>query len=167
MKKERKSRMLSRQTIRLGSFALIAALLLVGCLLLMIGVVIEDSPAPGCIRYLGMAPIGGCFGKTAILDLTVAPQIECLAVTANNCNGGVIELQNNCVEPLYLDDVEIAPRQREILDVSHDQGQYSLYTTGWNFSEYVPQADEPLEFVGTLGNQEVRLTFTKTALLCQ
>jgi hypothetical protein len=62
----------------------------------------NDSPAPGCVEYWGPAPMGGCFGKTAILDLKVEPQTECLEIAVNNCNGGILEVSNACAEMLVL-----------------------------------------------------------------
>ena len=72
-------------------------LVLAGC------IVTKDSPAPGCRETLGFAPVGGCLGKTVILDLDVEPEVECLAIGVNNCNGGVLEVRNACSEALVLD----------------------------------------------------------------
>ena len=53
--------------------AFLLAVLLGGC------VVKKDSPAPGCVEYWGLSPLGGCFGTTAIIDLEVEPEHACLA----------------------------------------------------------------------------------------
>ena len=79
---------------------LLLALLLSGC------IVTKGSPAPGCVESIGLPMSGGCFGKTVILDLTVEPENECLVITANNCNGGVLEVENSCPETLVLGGVE-------------------------------------------------------------
>jgi hypothetical protein len=140
---------------------LVASLLLAGCL------VKKDSPAPGCVEYWGPAPMGGCFGKTAILDLQVEPEMECLQISVNNCNGGVLEVSNSCAEMLVLGQITIHPGERNVtLDLDRENGEYFLKPSDSNFSEYLPPEDEPVEIVGTMGALEVRITFTKTSELC-
>jgi hypothetical protein len=51
--------------------------------------------------------------------------------------------------------------------VEGDDGGYRLADVSSNFSDYVPEADRRVEVAGTLGEQEIRLTFTKTAKLCE
>jgi len=140
---------------------LLVSVLLTGCL------VKEDSPAPGCIEYWGPAPMGGCFGKTAILDLQVEPEMECLQISVNNCNGGVLEVSNSCAEMLVLSRITIHPRERNVtLDLDRENGEYFLRPTDSNFSEYLPPEDEPVEILGIMGALEVRIAFTKTSELC-
>ncbi len=137
------------------------ALLLQGCL------VVRDSPAPGCVERIGISPMGGCFGKTAILDLSTEPQIECLSIAANNCNGGVLEVRNGCEEALLLGGAMVEPHTSQTLDVVLEGGRHALVRAGGNFSAYVPPADERIELTGTLGEQSLRVAFTKTARLCE
>jgi len=140
---------------------LLVSVLLTGCL------VKEDSPAPGCIEYWGPAPMGGCFGKTAILDLQVEPEMECLQISVNNCNGGVLEVSNSCAEMLVLSRITIHPGERNVtLDLDRENGEYFLRPTDSNFSEYLPPEDEPVEILGIMGALEVRIAFTKTSELC-
>jgi len=137
-------------------------LLLSGC------IVVQDSPAPGCIETIGIRPIGGCFGKTAILGLTIEPDNECLAVTANNCNGGVLEVHNTCGERLILGELQVSPSESVSLDVTEEEsGEYSLSQVSSNFSGYVPETYRRIEITGTLGTQEITVAFTKTAELCK
>jgi hypothetical protein len=112
--------------------------------------------------------MGGCFGKTVILDLQVEPHLDCLTIEVNNCNGGVLEVRNACSETLLLGGLEIAPLEGPVsLDVvKGEDGQYLLTRTGSNFAEYTPQEDERIEIWGTLGQQEIRVSFTKTKELC-
>jgi hypothetical protein len=127
----------------------------------------EDSPAPGCVEYWGPAPMGGCFGKTAILDLKVEPQTECLEITVNNCNGGVLEVSNSCAEMLVLDQITVQPGELHVgLDLDKRNGEYVLKSSHSNFSEYVPAEDESVEIRGMLGAQEVKISFVKTKELC-
>ncbi len=130
-------------------------------------IVVRDSPAPGCVEYLGLRPMGGCFGKTALLDLAVSPQINCLDVTVNNCNGGVLEIHNGCAEALTFDGVEIAPGENVALDVAQNGEGYELVEASGNFSEYIPEKDECVEVSGRLDDRDVTITFTKTAPLCE
>jgi len=143
--------------------AVLTTLLLSGC------VVVKDSPAPGCVEYLGIGPMGGCFGKTALLDLTVSPEINCLDIEVNNCNGGVLEIQNGCAEALTFDGVEIASGETITLDVVvvKEGDGHRLVEISSNFSEYVPEWDEHVEVSGQLDGRDVTITFTKTAPLCE
>ena len=143
--------------------ALVAlALSLSGC------IVVKDSPAPGCVESIGFPMAGGCFGKTAILDLAVEPEVECLDIDVNNCNGGVLEVRNGCDEVLVLGGVEVSPADYVSLDVVEgEDGGYGLADVSGNFSDHVPEADRKVEIIGTLGTQEIRLAFTKTAKLCE
>lgn len=130
----------------------------------------KDSPAPGCVEYWGIAPMmGGCDGTTAILDLKVEPVLDCLTVQINNCNGGVLELSNNCTEPLLLGGVEISSGEQNVsLDVLENRGDSYLLTKNYtNFSDYIPLQDEMITVLGTLGDRVIKVTFAKTKKLCQ
>ena len=143
-------------------------LLCLSLALVLSGCVVKDSPAPGCVESIGPPIAGGCFGKTAILDLAVEPEIECLVVDVNNCNGGVLEVWNRCDETLVLGGVEVSPPDHVGLDVVEEEGgAYGLVEVDSNFSDHVPEADREIEIVGTLGEREIRLAFTKTAKLCE
>lgn len=111
--------------------------------------------------------MGGCFGKTAILDLKVEPEIECLEISVNNCNGGVLEISTTCAEMLVLGQVTIHPREFNVaLDLEKEGSEYVLRPSDSNFSTYVPLEDEFIEIHGVLGGQEVRISFLKTKELC-
>jgi hypothetical protein len=111
--------------------------------------------------------VGGCFGKTAILDLKVEPEIDCLEVSVNNCNGGVLEISSACAEMLILSQVTIHTREFNVaLDLDKEDGEYVLKPTDSNFSTYVPLEDEFVEIHGVLGGQEVKISFLKTKELC-
>lgn len=140
------------------------------CLALLLSacIVTKDSPAPGCIQTIGFAGAGGCLGKTAILDLNVEPERECLSIAVNNCNGGVLEVQNSCQETLLLGGVEIPPSDYVSLDVVEaPDGAYSLLDVSGNYSDYVPQEDQHIVLTGLLGSQEIQVAFIKTAQLCE
>jgi hypothetical protein len=140
---------------------LLFVILLSGC------IVVRDSPAPGCVKTIGVGVIGGCFGKTVILDLMVEPEIECLSIAVNNCNGGVLEVQNRCGEVLVIEGLKMPTEEYLILDVAKDDGRYVPLVTNTNFSDYTPEVDEQVEMRGALGGQEIELSFVKTAALCE
>ncbi len=127
---------------------------------------VKDSPAPGCVRYIGLAPIGGCFGKTIITNVEITPTIACLTIEPNNCNGGVLDVVNQCDETLKLGDVEVLPGDRTVLDLVRDGDSVRLVSAASNFSEYTPEDEQTYEFSGILGTEEVTLSFTKTGPLC-
>jgi hypothetical protein len=142
-------------------WVLLTTVLVVGCM------VKKDSPAPGCIEYWGPAPMGGCFGTTAILDLEMEPQLECLEITVNNCNGGILEVSNTCTETLALGQIAIQPGARYVgLDVDKQNGQHVLVSVDSNFSRYIPEGAELVVIQGMLGGREVRISFVKTKALC-
>ena len=130
-------------------------------------IVVKNSPAPGCVKRLGVSPIGGCFGKTAILDLVVKPENACLSIKVNNCNGGVLEVRNECQTTLVLGGVKIATQNNVSLDVVAEGNQHMLKEINSNFSDYEPGVNKKIKLAGTLGQQHIRVTFTKTARLCK
>jgi hypothetical protein len=119
------------------------------------------------VKTIGVGVIGGCFGKTVILDLTVEPEIACLSIAVNNCNGGVLEVQNRCGELLVIEGAEMPADEYLILDVARENGRYVPLVTNTNFSDYIPAVDEQVEMMGQLGGQEIKLSFIKTAALCE
>jgi len=150
----------ARSTISI--IAVLLALLLSSC------IVTKDSPAPGCVKSIGLPIMGGCFGKTVILDLTIEPENECLVITVNNCNGGVLEVDNSCHETLVLDGISIPSSDRVSLDlIEEENGMVSLSDVGCNFSDYIPEENKSIAITGLLGSQEIRVAFTKTAQLCE
>ena len=148
--------------IVLVSLIVITFIALPGC------IITEDSPAPACIKYIGIPTIGGCFGKSAILELRVQPAVDCIRIEVNNCNGGVLEVTNLCQQPFTLGGIEISPSDHAVLEVRGRQqdGSYTLTRGTSNFSQYIPEKNELITVSGKLGNQEVKVTYIKTKKLC-
>ena len=143
-------------------------ILFIGLLFLLTGCIIKDSPAPGCVEYIGFAPMGGCSGKTILTDLTLEGFPECVAVTLNNCNGGVLEVQNDCSESLTLSNLEIPPGESVSLDIKPAaDGGFELIRTPSNFSDYSPTTDQSIKITGSIGDQALFMSFLKTASLCE
>jgi len=137
------------------------------CMLILSGCIVKDSPAPGCIESIGIPSAGGCFGKTAIVDLDVLSAPECVVVEANNCNGGVLEIRNTCDEAIQLEGIEILPSRLISLDMKEAEGSIEVLETDSNFSQYIPDVDKRIEITGVVGNQTIKLAFTKTKPLCK
>ena len=145
---------------RIWPFVLLALLLVISCRLFGS----NDSPAPGCNDGIG----GGCAGRTVILDVQVQPEIECLRIKANNCNGGVLEVYNGCEVVLVLEGHEVLPGDYPAFDlVETGDGAYRLVEVESNFSEYLPDTDRSVTVSGKIDGQALTVTFTKTAPLCE
>jgi hypothetical protein len=127
----------------------------------------KDSPAPGCIQRIGCSPMGGCFGKPIIQDLQIENAPACLQVTVNNCNGGVINVDNTCEDRFTLGVDVVEPGDSMNFDIRQDGGEFSLIPVASNLSEFVPSSDQVVELYGKLGDQSVKISFTKTAPLCE
>lgn len=139
----------------------------VGLLFVLAGCVVKDSPAPGCRETIGLPAMGGCFGKTAVIDLHVESAPSCIVIEANNCNGGVLDVRNNCAETIRLGNVEIPPAGYAILDLVENEGKPEVIQVSSNFSQYQPKTDQEIDLEGVVGDQIFRLTFTKTRPLCE
>jgi hypothetical protein len=112
--------------------------------------------------------MGGCNGKTILTDLTLEGFPECAQVTVNNCNGGVLKVQNGCSEALILDNLEIPSGESFNLDIQPGtDGGFDLVRTPSNFSDYSPLEDQIIQFTGSFGDQTISMTFLKTAPLCK
>jgi len=141
-------------------------LLFLSCLSLLAGCTLKDSPAPGCVQRVGAA-YGGCGGKTLLEDLVVEPQLDCLKLDINNCNGGILSIRNDCSDVLILEQISIPARGSADLDVKRKTaGGYTLVEADGNVSHDSPAQDERIEAAGKLGSQSIRLSFTKTGPLC-
>lgn len=128
----------------------------------------KDSPAPGCIENLFFPSMGGCFGRSVILDIQVEPEIDCLLVEADNCNGGVLDIKNSCEEDFLLDEYRIESSSRMTFDVEEMQdGNFSLIETDINFSVYIPENDTIIILDGLIMDRQVKITYTKTKALCE
>lgn len=122
------------------------------------------NPAPGCQKQIGF---GGCFGKTIIKNLKVKPPIECLEIRANNCNGGVLEVNNFCNKSVSIDGLEIDPNSGYIyLGVKRENDGYSMVYLSDNSTVYIPEKDEKIEINGSFQGRNFIITFTKTKNLC-
>ena len=83
--------------------------------------------------------MGGCFGKTAILNVTVEPAVDCLLAEGDNCNGGLLDIHNHCSNDLVLANGTVPAGEFTSLDVvGESDGSFSLKAVNHNFSEFEP-----------------------------
>lgn len=75
------------------------------------------SPAPGCSFYLIPGPTG-CFGKTAVSNVSLNPENQCIKLQVNNCLGGSIRVDNKCNEDLNIAGMHISKSDRGTIEVS-------------------------------------------------
>jgi hypothetical protein len=139
-------------------------LLIVSGIVLLSGCLVKrDSPAPGCVEYWGIPPLGGCQGKTVIQDLQTADVPDWVTITVNNCSGGVLEVHNAQGKPLVLGGAIIESDSSATLDVVDST---TLTVTFSNFSSFVPEHDVQVKVHGQLSESNFTFSFTKTAPLC-
>jgi hypothetical protein len=111
-----------------GLLLLIFILSLAGC----------SSPAPGCNTHIPWS-YGGCFGKSAITDLSVTPSFDCLSIDTNNCNGGIIVISNLCNETVTIGKETIVPNSRHKgYGLSKEGNEYLLIPAVENWENYIP-----------------------------
>ncbi|MFH2039272.1 MAG: hypothetical protein ABIJ65_07535 [Chloroflexota bacterium] len=136
-------------------------------LLILSGCIIKDSPAPGCRKSIGFPMMGGCSGKTAILDLEIEYAPECVIIEVNNCNGGVLNIRNTCEKDIHLQDIVIPTNDSVSLDVKMVDGSIELIQSHGNFSDFIPEEDTRIELMGEAGIDLIKFAFTKTKRLCE
>lgn len=136
---------------------------LAGLWLLVMACVTKPSPAPGCTKRL-FPTFGGCFGKTAILNLEYQGP-DCLKIQVNNCQGGELQVTNACEVTLSIGELVIPAGERENLDLAEREGGHQLVRRS-SIPTYAPAEELHLTFEGTLGADLITLSFTKTAPLC-
>ena len=135
---------------------IVLMLFLPGCL------VLKSSPAPQCISYIAPPIIGGCSGKSAIIDLYVSQHPACLQIEVNNCNGGVLEINNQCSAPFHLDSAIVPAGELKAWDLMKINGEHSLINANGNFSYFIPDNNEQINLTGWLDNEKIQVNFVKT-----
>ena len=85
----------------------------------------------------------GCFGKTAITDVSQNPENNCLTVNVNNCRGGDLSITNNCDVNLDLIGAHIPAGQNYEIE-------------GTKLSD-----GENIVIGGKLGTKDIDITYSK------
>ena len=122
-----------------------------------------SSPAPGCNQQFVM---GGCFGRAIITDITIEPKIECLKVNANNCNGGVLGVANNCKDDLKMGEYTVKPSSEKTFEFVRNGSVVEVKLARGNFAQYNPKSDEALSAVVSVGEVNSTVSYVKTGPLC-
>lgn len=133
----------------------------------------REIVAPGCID--GEA-LGGCFGKAAIKNLKIEPEIPaCLQIGENNCNGGIISIWNECDKDLQIGNLILEKPKRngeQSIELFRDSlGNIMVRETKGNFASYTPLEDELLTTTGKIidfgfGSGKFTISYIKTKPLC-
>ncbi len=105
----------------------------------------------------------GCFGGSSIDNIEIRPSSDCLKITSNNCNGGVLEINNKCGSDLELGSLKVPAGSYESADVRAKEGDhYILMASAGNYADYSPEKDEKVTVKGKLGDNDLLLSFIKT-----
>tara|TARA_Y100000031_G_C8149699_1_gene351734 strand:+ start:106 stop:603 length:498 start_codon:yes stop_codon:yes gene_type:complete len=119
----------------------------------------EDILAPACE---GRGGITGCLGKSGIKDIKIEPATLCLNIKANNCNGGVLGVENKCDSDLKLNDIIVPANKYQLIEFARDSnGKVVVLAPKGNFDSYNPEDQDTLSYQGKLGELSLTITYTK------
>jgi hypothetical protein len=125
----------------------------------------DDNPAPGCGDRLPFA-MGGCQGKSVIKDLNVTSGPDCLRLSANNCNGGIIAADNRCPGNVTVGGLTLAPG-RDSFELARDKdGNAYAKHAGGNFASYLPDDDDALTVDCSADGKPFAMSYVKSKPLC-
>ncbi len=151
-----------RPSRKMVKVVIIAFVILLVLFLLVRGFIL-GLMVPGCGLNFGY---GGCSGKAMIKDLKIEPETSCLTLRINNCNGGIIEIENSCEESVNVGDVKIRERY-DAIELSRDtNNSVKVSTSDGNYAQYYPEEDDLLNIEGSIGEKKFTISYTKTKLLC-
>ncbi len=119
-----------------------------------------EIKAPGC-EGAGIVPTG-CLGKSVIKDINAQPTFECLKLDANNCNGGILGIENRCDTDLEIGGKTVhANSYKGIEFVRNREGKIFVTEPGGNVDTYNPEDEDLLSVKGKLGEKEITISYTK------
>ena len=127
---------------------------------------VKDSPAPGCVEYLGWTPMGGCLGNAVIKDVSVDSKVDCLTVGPNTCNGGILTVENRCKEKVVIEGLEIKLIHDDIEIIRGKGDEVVVEHTHGNFATYKPAEDDSISAEGSIEKTKFTISYTKTWPLC-
>ena len=120
--------------------------------------------APGC--YQNQLFMGGCFGVNKIRNLRVEPEIGCLKITTNNCNGGILEISNDCKEAVSIGDQILPPEKYYYSYWMKDENGNIVEGSDETGKYFYPLEDESIVVNGRAGDKEFTVSYTRTKALC-
>jgi|APHM01.1.fsa_nt_gi hypothetical protein len=145
--------------------SLSAAILLIAVILTPIAYESKKADlAPGCDSDTLM---GGCAGKRIIKDISVGPEKSCLSVGANNCNGGVLIINNDCSQSVQMGRYTVAEGERETLEFKPERGEVRVYSSRGNYASYDPNTTRELSKNVRIGSENLSISYVKTQNLCR
>jgi hypothetical protein len=139
--------------------------ILLALAVLAAGGCVKDSIAPACDRQLPFIS-GGCYGKAGIKDVIMQPDIPCITLKPNNCNGGVLEVQSGCTEKVHVGDNELAPGESVTVEFVREGGMVKALKAKGNMASHNPAEDDLVTALGDIGGREFTITYTKTKPQC-
>ncbi|MFH1587563.1 MAG: hypothetical protein ABID38_06935 [Candidatus Diapherotrites archaeon] len=115
------------------------------------------------LGILSSGCMDGCGWKDSyITDLRVEPSIPCLSVSVNNCNGGVLEIINDCDENFEIGDALIYSNYNDAIEiVRNPKGQTLVMESNGNYTSYVPDEDIFLSANGNIGEKIISISYVK------
>ncbi len=119
--------------------------------------------APGCSLGAG---ISGCTGKSIITNLMIDPDVGCVKITPNNCNGGVLEIENSCDSSFVIGGFNMPANSSAIVELVKENGAYRAKEARGNFANYYPDKNEDVGFTAQSGSKKIKVSLVKTAKLC-
>lgn len=84
----------------------------------------------------------------------------------NNCNGGVVDIRNNCVEDFKMGEVVIGPDKAGSMELHRIKGKVEALRAQGNYASYFPGQHETLEATGLLGKTKIKIGYKKSKKLC-
>jgi len=127
---------------------------------------VKIEGAPGCG---GKGGLTGCQGASYITDIKVEPAVDrmggCLKVHANNCNGGMLGIENRCDNDLKLGGKIIPANSYKLIEfVRNKEREILVIEPEGNFDSYNPENEDVLTAEGTwliIGEQDITISYTK------
>jgi len=109
-------------------------------------------------------------GKSRIESVVVSPAQACLKLYVNNCNGGIVSIDNQCAYPLELGDIRVkikATPPEDSIELFRDEaGTVRAKFSAGNDASYSPVKDEDLLTNAKLGKIDLQLRYKKTKPFC-
>ncbi|MFC1510163.1 hypothetical protein ACFL49_00695 [Candidatus Omnitrophota bacterium] len=146
--------------------------------------VVKDSPAPGCMEFDKKGCHQCCHGITIIKDLKVEPEISCLKIEENNCEGGMLGVVNECQDKLILADKvfpfgSLMPTRGGMVEqynaerivyylelVESSKGEVVVQLLDDNYSKYIPDEQKHFQIKGSIKGQVFNMSYVKTTAFC-
>ncbi len=112
--------------------------------------------APGCLNHKD----DFCKGKRIIKNLSITPEINCLHIRVNNCNDGLIIVENRCLEEVSIGKISPFPNRGEF------KFDFNPIETVSYDNRFFPENDTYVSVNGTYNSNPFTISYIKTGPLC-